>query len=54
MVMLQIFEFVDSPKTLKFTYLEKEILFFLQIKKFIHYTLKAIVSQKKLPCGGNF
>ena len=33
-------------KKKKSQYLEKEILFFHQIKKFIHYTLSAIVLHK--------
>ena len=37
----QIFLFVHFPKTQQSKYLENETLFFLQIKKFINYTLRA-------------
>ena len=38
----QIFKYVDSTKTQKLT------LFFLQIEKFINYTPRAILLQKKV------
>ena len=38
-------EFMDSPKTLKYKYLENEISFSLN-EKFIHYTMRAMISQK--------
>ena len=38
-----IFKFVDSPKTQKIKHLGKQSLIFLQIKKLIHYTLRAII-----------
>ena len=42
MMTLQISKFVDSPKTQKSKYLENE-LFFLHIKKLIHYTLRTVL-----------
>ena len=41
MMTSQILKFVDFTKTQKSRYLENETLFFLQIKKFINYTLRA-------------
>ena len=38
-------EFMDSPKTLKYKYIENEISFSLN-EKFIYYTMRAIISQK--------
>ena len=35
--------FVDSSKTQKSNYLENETIFFAQIKKYINYTLRAIL-----------
>ena len=46
MMMSQILKSVDFTKTQKSTYLENETLFFLQMKKFINYTLRAILLQK--------
>ena len=43
---LQILKSVDFTKTQKTRYLENEPLFFLQIKKIIHYTSKAALLQK--------
>ena len=37
----QILKSVDFTKTQKSRYLQSETLFFLQIKKFINYTLRA-------------
>ena len=37
---------VDLPKTQKFKYLEDGTLLFLQMKKFIHYIIRAIRWQK--------
>ena len=34
-----VFEFLDSPKTKISKYLYNETLFFIQIKRFIHYIL---------------
>ena len=42
----QILKFVDFTKTQTSRYLENEILFFLQIKKFINYTSRATLWQK--------
>ena len=42
----QIFEYVDFKKTQKSRYLENEILFLLQIKKFNNYTSRATLLQK--------
>ena len=39
-IMSQVFNFVDSSKTLKSKYVEKEILIFLHLKKIINYTGK--------------
>ena len=44
--MSQILKFVDFTKTQKSRYLENERLFFLQIKEFMNYTLRAILLQK--------
>ena len=41
MMTLQILKSMDFTKTQKSKYLEKETLFFLQIKKFINYTSRA-------------
>ena len=46
MMTSQILKFVDFSKTQKFRYLENETIFFLQIKKFINYTLRAALWQK--------
>ena len=48
MMMSEISTFVDFTKTQKSTYLEKETLFFLQIKKIINYTSRATLRQKRL------
>ena len=45
MMTSQILKFVDFTKTQKSRYLENET-FFLQIKKFIHYTSRATLWQK--------
>ena len=45
MMTSQILKCVDFTETQKSSYLEKET-FFLQIKKFIHYTSKATLWQK--------
>ena len=45
MKMSQILKFEDSPKTKKSKFFEKT--FFLQINKFIHFTLRATIWQKK-------
>ena len=37
---LQILKLVDLSETEKYNYLEKETLFFLQIKRFIHHTMQ--------------
>ena len=42
----QILKFVDFTKTQKSRHLENEILFVLQIKKFINYTSRATLWQK--------
>ena len=39
--MSQILKSQDSRKTQKYRYLKNETLFFLQMKTFINYTLKA-------------
>ena len=50
----QIVEFIDFTKSQKSRYLEDEILFFLQIKKFFNYSSKVTLWQKTLLCrGGN-
>ena len=41
MMTLHILKSMDFTKTQKSKYLEKETLFFLQIKKFINYTSRA-------------
>ena len=41
MITSQVLKSVDFTKTRKSRYLEKETLFFLQIKKFINYTSRA-------------
>ena len=46
MMTSQILKSIDFAKTQKSRYLENKILFFLQIKKFIDYTLKATLLQK--------
>ena len=46
MMTSQILKSVDFTKTQKTRYLENETLFFLQIKKFINYTLKVVLLQK--------
>ena len=46
MMMSQILESVDFTKTQKSKNLEKETLFFLQIKKFINYTSRATLLRK--------
>ena len=45
MMTSQILKFVDFTKTQKSRYLEKETLFFLQIKELINYTSRAILWQ---------
>ena len=45
-MMTEILKYVDFAKTQKSRYLEREILFFLQIKKIINYTLRATLLQK--------
>ena len=46
MVTSQILKAVDFTKTQRSRYLEKETIFFLQIKKFINYTSWATLWQK--------
>ena len=46
MMRSQILKFVDFTKTQKSRYLENELLFFLQRKKFVNYTLRATLLQK--------
>ena len=46
MMTSQILKFVDSSKIQKLKYLEKTTLFFLQIKKIIQSTLRAIIWEK--------
>ena len=46
MMTSQILKSVDFTKAQKSRYLENETLFFLQIKKFINYTLRATLLQK--------
>ena len=46
MLKSQILQFVDFLKTQKSKFLENETLYFLQIKKFINYTSRAILWQK--------
>ena len=46
MMTSQILKSVDFTKTQKSRYLENETLFFLQMKKFINYTSRAILLQK--------
>ena len=46
MMTLQILKSMDFTKTQKSKYLEKETLFFLQIKKFINYTSSAALQQR--------
>ena len=41
MMMSQIFKFVNFTKTQKSSYLQNEVLFFLQIRKFINYASRA-------------
>ena len=43
MVMPQILKAVDFTKTQKCRYFKNDALFFLQIKKFINYSSKAIL-----------
>ena len=45
MMTSQILKSIDFAKTQKSRYLENKILFFLQMKKFIDYTLKATLLQ---------
>ena len=45
-MMSQILKSVDFTKTQKYRYLKNETLFFLQIKNFINYTLRATLLQK--------
>ena len=45
MMTSQILKFVDFTKAWKRKYLEKESLFFLQIKKYAHYILKTDLGQ---------
>ena len=45
-MMSQILKSVDFTKTQKYRYLKNETLFFLQIKNFINYTLRASLLQK--------
>ena len=47
MMMSQILKFADFTKTQRSRYLENETLFFLQIKKFINYSSRATLWQKK-------
>ena len=47
------FEVCGSPKSQKLEYLENEIMIFLQIKRFIHYTLWAMIWKKWLCSRGN-
>ena len=49
MMTSRILKSLDFTKTQKSRYLENETLFFLQIKKFINYTLRAILLQKIVP-----
>ena len=53
MMTSQILLFVNFTKTQKSKYLEKEALFFLQIKKFIHYTTALLYGKKYFCSGGN-
>ena len=46
MMASHILKFADFTKTQKFRYLENEILFFLQIKKFINYSSRATLWQR--------
>ena len=46
MMTSQIFKLADFTKTQKSRYLESDTSFFLQIKKFINYTLRASLWQK--------
>ena len=46
MMASQILKSVDFTKTQKPRYLDNKTLFFLQIKKFINYTSRAILLQK--------
>ena len=46
MMTLQILKSEDFTKTQKSRYLKNEISIFLQIKKFINYTLRATLFQK--------
>ena len=46
MMTSQILKSADFKKTQKSRYLEKETLFFLQIKKIINYTSRATLLQK--------
>ena len=48
MMTSQILKFVDLTKTGKSRYIENKTLFFLQIKQFINYTLRATLWQKML------
>ena len=43
MMTSQILKLVDSLKTQKAKYIEKETLFSVQISKFIHQTFKAVL-----------
>ena len=54
MMTSQILKSVDFTKPQKSSYLENKTLFFLQIKKFINYTLKATLCQKYFCSGGPF
>ena len=46
MMTSQILKSLDFTKTRKSRYIENETLFFLQVKKFINYTLRATLLQK--------
>ena len=46
MMTSHILKFVDFTKTQKSRYLKNKTLFFLQIKKFINYILRATLLQK--------
>ena len=46
MMVSQILKSVDSARTQKSRYLENKIVFFIAIKKFINYTLRATLLQK--------
>ena len=46
MMMSQILKSVDFTKAQKSRYIDNKTLFFLQIKKFINYTLRVTLLQK--------